>query len=115
MENGIELGIEFTLLIYFRASVFFSTSQGDNCPHNRLTVRVVARYIMELARLIYEPRYFIRVSFEVSSCIEKARVLSDEDAQRRNIASVQRCSARPFRAARFMVRAVSCIAKVGER
>lgn len=92
----------------FEPAFFFSTSQGDNCPHNRLTVRVVARYIMELARLIYEPRYFIRVSFEVSSCIEKARVLSDEDAQHRNIASVQRCSARPFRAARFMVRAVSC-------
>lgn len=39
----------------------------------------------------------------VSSCIEKARVLSDEDARRRNIASVRRCGARPFRAARFMV------------
>jgi len=24
MENGIELGIEFTLLIYFRGGVFFS-------------------------------------------------------------------------------------------
>lgn len=72
---------------------------------------MVTRYIMELAGLIYESQYFIRVS----SNVEKARVLGDEDVQRRNIASVRRYSVRPFRAARFMACAERRVAKVGER
>lgn len=72
---------------------------------------MVTRYIMELARLIYESQYFIRVS----SYIEKVRVLGNEDVQRRNIVSVQRRNARPFRAARFMDCAGRRVAKVGER
>jgi len=95
----------------FSSRRFCSISKEDNCPRDGLTVHMVTRYIMELARLIYESQYFIRVS----SYIEKVRVLGNEDVQRRNIASVQRCNARPFRAARFMDCAERRVAKVGER
>lgn len=66
---------------------------------------MVTRYIMELARLIYESQYFIRVSFECPPASRKLAFLGDEDAQRRNISplSASDAAARPFRAARFMV------------
>lgn len=69
-----------------------STSKEDNCPRDGLTVRMVTRYIIKPGRLIYESQYFIRVSFECPVTSGKPAVLSDEDVQRRNIASVRRCN-----------------------